>query len=380
MNLLVDAMSVSNLSGRHVLFGHLRQIARARSARWRIGLLLNQDNASLSADAPPGIETYIAPTGGRWWQRAVWMHIHGDSWCEKNRFDMVFSPSGMLSIGRVPQLVLAQNPWPMMSPAMLGKQRLRAWVQRRAYARAQKRAACMAFNSAYMLELYRARFGARQGREVVAHQGIADDLFNAYGPEKSAEPSGVSQSLIVSLSVMARHKAVETLINAFAKVREKMPAARLELAGPWPDRTYRSEIEAQIVSLQLSQAVRIHGFMPDLEIKFLLGRARVFALMSRCESFGIPAVEAQAFGVPAVVADGTAAPEIIGKGGIVVAPGDVEATASALLKLLRDDEVWHKTSQLALANAQRFRWQVCSAPLVAALDQIAEDLTVQKRP
>lgn len=370
MNLLVDALSVNNLSGRHVLFGHLNEIMRARGSRWRIGVLLNRDNAALRADAPPGVETHIAPTGSSWWQRAAWMRIHGNAWCASHGFDVAFSPSGMLSIGRIPQVVLAQNPWPMMSPTMLGKGRPRAWLQRRAYARAQRHAVCMVFNSKFMLDLYRRRFGVTHGLAVIAHQGISDDLLLPSERETEA-PIAAPSPLVISLSAMARHKAVESLIDAFAKLRTELSTARLEIVGPWPDSGYRSEIQGQIERLHLSEHVRIRGFLPEAELKPLLRRARVFALLSRCESFGIPAVEAQAFGVPAVVADGTAAPEIIGDGGIVVPQGDATATAAAILLLLRDDGVWRETSIRASANAQRFHWHLCSVPLIEALDKIA---------
>jgi glycosyltransferase involved in cell wall biosynthesis len=94
------------------------------------------------------------------------------------------------------------------------------------------------------------------------------------------------------------------------------------------------------------------------------GQARVFCLLSRCESFGIPAVEAQAFGTPSVVADCCAPPEIAGPGGVVVPSRDIEATTDALQRLLTDEEAWRERSAAARGNAVRFQWALCSMPLV----------------
>jgi glycosyltransferase involved in cell wall biosynthesis len=94
----------------------------------------------------------------------------------------------------------------------------------------------------------------------------------------------------------------------------------------------------------------------------------VFCLLSGCESFGIPAVEAQLFGTPCVVADVCAPPEIAGPGGEVVPAGDPLAAAKALAPLLVDASAWQAASSRALANVERFRWSRVSTPLMEFFD------------
>ena len=62
----------------------------------------------------------------------------------------------------------------------------------------------------------------------------------------------------------------------------------------------------------------------------------MFCLLSRCESFGIPAVEAQSFGTPALGTDTCAIPEVGGRGGLYSPVDDVEAAANNLIRVLRD--------------------------------------------
>ena len=366
-HLLVDALSVNNLSGRHVLLGHLRELVSALSDEWRFTLLVHRDNTKLVDALPEGVAHVVAQAGAGWWSRTAWGWRHFDRIARERGTDLVFSPSGMLSPGcSLHQVVLAQNPWPLMP----GAKGMRLWLQRRGFARAQRRAWRMVFNSAYMQHLYADAFGPTPRVSLVAYQGIDPACFEQ---DPAARGLQGRQPHLLTVSVMARHKAIETLIDAFSVVARACADARLVLVGSWPDATYRREIEEQVRRAGLASQVDILGHADAATLHANLRSARVFCLLSRCESFGIPAVEAQAAGTPTVVAAGTAAPEITGLGGVVVPQDDPASAAAALLKLLQDDTGWSLASAAARSNADRFHWRPCSAPLVGLLREFAQE-------
>lgn len=364
-HLLVDALSVNNLSGRHVLMGHLRQLHAARSGAWRFSFLTHQGNADLARDLPVDVIPLKAGIAGSWWRRAAWGRLHFDRLARAHGVDLVFSPAGMPSPGcSLPQIVLAQNPWPLMP----GASGLQLYLQRREFAHAQRDAWRMAFNSHYMQDLYAGCFGPATHPSVVALQGVDDALFQLQG---AGDLSGRSAE-ILSVSVMASHKGIEVLVDAFAILAKTHPQASLRLIGGWPDADYRARIEAQIAASGVAGRIVIEGHVDAETLRASYRRARVFCLPSRCESFGIPAVEAQVVGTPVVVAAGTAAPEIAGPGGLVVAQDDPVATAAALSTLLEDDAAWTRLSLAARSNAERFHWSACTQPLIALLDLFAD--------
>jgi len=367
-HLLIDALSVNNLSGRHVLLGHVRELVAALSPQWRFTLLTHRDNLELAAQAPPEVTHVCAPTVGTWLARTRWGALHFDRLARKHQVSLVFSPSGMLSPGcALPQLVLAQNPWPLVAKAR-GSEAWRLRLQRAGFARAQRKAWRMAFNSEYMLHLYAQAFGPTPQPSVVAYQGIDEALLDG---TSEPLPAGGRDPHVLVVSVMARHKAIEVLVDAFAAVAAGNGAARLVLIGAWPDSTYRDEVRNRIRALGLEGRVDLLGHVDEASLRKHYARSRVFCLLSRCESFGIPAVEAQAAGTPTVVAAGTAAPEITGRGGLVVPQDDPRAAAQALSVLLGDDARWQDLSRAARSNAERYRWASCSAPLVDSLREFA---------
>lgn len=63
-----------------------------------------------------------------------------------------------------------------------------------------------------------------------------------------------------------------------------------------------------------------------------------------------------AYGLPVVVNDGGSLPEIVGDAGMVVPAKDVDALASALLRVSTADTLRAEMSRRSFARARRFDW------------------------
>ena len=374
--LLVNALSVANPSGLHVLLGHLDQVAAALADRVRLVVLCREDLAGLRAGLGARADWEFAPASTRnWLFRAGWERAQLARLARKHAACAVFTPSGIAAHGLdVPQIVFCQNPWALVPAARRRRDLIKAWLQRRAYRRAMRVAEVMVFNSRYMQNAYRANAGFAEKRGLVVYQA-ADDVPRVTAAQ--AVPRKPGQILCVS--VMAPHKNAEALVRAFRAVRAGHPDARLVLAGSWPDPAYERKIRALVEALGLRAAVECAGFVARERRDQLYAESRVFCLMSRCESFGIPAIEAQRFGTPVVSSAAGAIPEICGAGGIFREPDDVPGIAAALRTLLTDDAEWARLSAAARTNAARFSWAECSRPLVELVAELVGSRTAGGR-
>jgi glycosyltransferase involved in cell wall biosynthesis len=149
--------------------------------------------------------------------------------------------------------------------------------------------------------------------------------------ETLADARATGIPVIVTAGRLAAVKDQATLVQAFARLRARMPA-KLAIFGDGP---LRADLEAQIRSLGLTEDVVMPGFVTQPADCF--AHADLFVLTSRTEGFGNVLVEAMAAGVPVVSTDCPHGPrEILENGslGRLVPVGDVEAIAAAMAETL----------------------------------------------
>jgi len=103
-----------------------------------------------------------------------------------------------------------------------------------------------------------------------------------------------------------------------------------------------------------------------LTLDALYRGAAVLAVPSRSEGFGLPALEAMARGCPVVASDAGALPEVVGDGGLLVKPGDADALADALQRILTDDSLATSLGAAGYRRAATFTWSACTAAHLAA--------------
>jgi glycosyltransferase involved in cell wall biosynthesis len=98
-------------------------------------------------------------------------------------------------------------------------------------------------------------------------------------------------------------KNLDRLVEAFALVHARRPAATLVLVGPDTDGT-RSQLEAQAENLGVKEALLFTGLLEGENLKAAYARGQVLVLVSQKENFGLAAAEALAAGLPVVISEG----------------------------------------------------------------------------
>jgi glycosyltransferase involved in cell wall biosynthesis len=108
------------------------------------------------------------------------------------------------------------------------------------------------------------------------------------------------------------------------------------------------------------------GRVDEATLDALYRGAAALVMPSRSEGFGLPALEAMARGCPVVASRAGALPEVVGDAGILVPPGDADALAAALDRLLTDDSLAATLAAAGRRRAATFTWSACTAAHLAA--------------
>jgi glycosyltransferase involved in cell wall biosynthesis len=167
-------------------------------------------------------------------------------------------------------------------------------------------------------------------------------------------------------------KGVPVLLEAIAKLGTTRDVRLIVVTKTPPSETTVRRVEA----LGLAEAVRFAHGLDHAEVATLLASAEVAVVPSLYEGFSLPAVEAMACGTPLVASRTGALPEVVGDdgaAGLLVAPGNADALAAAVDRLLGDPS---RRTHMAAAGrgrvAKRFTWRIVAEQTAAFYAKTAD--------
>ena len=171
--------------------------------------------------------------------------------------------------------------------------------------------------------------------EIAEGWGIRDDrihvLTNPAPPPREVEPEPHVPGTFVFVGRLTRQKGLGTAIAAIARV----PNARLVLVGDGPE---RSALEQAAASSAGAGRIAFRGSLTRDDALRAVAGAEAALLSSDWENLPHSAVEALSVGVPVVSTAVGGVPEVVrdGQNGLLVQPGDPEALAVALRRVLEE--------------------------------------------
>jgi glycosyltransferase involved in cell wall biosynthesis len=150
--------------------------------------------------------------------------------------------------------------------------------------------------------------------------------------ETGSDPAGTDGPLLFTVGRLEDAKDLPTLLRAFVEVRERLPTARLVVAGQG---SRKDDLAALADELGIADSVRFPGYVDNAY--GCMARADAFVLSSVHEGLPTVLLEALAVGTPIVSTDCPSGPREIlvdGTYGPLVPVGDADALADAIVDTL----------------------------------------------
>jgi glycosyltransferase involved in cell wall biosynthesis len=175
---------------------------------------------------------------------------------------------------------------------------------------------------------------------VVERTGRKDNVEVLYNPCPTVgrkPKDDVGEKRILFAATLYREKGYLDLIDAFAKVYEKHPDWQLILAGNGS----QEEGLMRINELGIQSGVTFLGWVSGEAKEREFRIASIFCLPSYAEGFPMAVLDAWAYGLPVVTTPVGGIPDIVidGENGLLFNPGDKEALAIQLNRLIEDVEL-----------------------------------------
>jgi glycosyltransferase involved in cell wall biosynthesis len=207
-------------------------------------------------------------------------------------------------------------------------------------------------------------FGVPGEKITVAHPGV--DKPKA--PRGARRPGPVR---IFAMGSISPRKAHHVLVEALARI-EDLDWTCTIAGGLEREPETAEALIGQIAMLGLGERVKLVGEVTEDQAARLYADADIFALASVYEGYGMVFAEAQAHGLPIVATTGGAIPEAVGEeAGLLVPPGDAEAFAEALRRLMTEPDLRRKTANAsAEVGAELPGWNHTAALVAKALEAV----------
>jgi glycosyltransferase involved in cell wall biosynthesis len=168
---------------------------------------------------------------------------------------------------------------------------------------------------------------------------------------------------------LSPQKAPLDFVAAAAHVTAQRPDVHFVIVGDGP---LRAEVETEIAALGITERIHLTGIRRD--VPDLMHSFNVFALTSLWE--GLPRVlpQAMAAGLPivATAVDGNAEAVTDGVNGFLTPPGDPQAMASALLRLLENPALAAQMGEVGRIRAADFSAHKMVSDIAALYEALLE--------
>ncbi len=206
--------------------------------------------------------------------------------------------------------------------------------------------------------------GVPPHKVVQIYNGVDQERFTPHGSDAGDRlPDGFLPPDALVIGTVGRLAAVKdqvTLIRAFARLVGQLPnemagSLRLVLVGDGPE---RAALEGLVRELSLGERVWLAGDQSD--VPEWLRTFDIFVLPSLGEGISNTILEAMATGLPVVATRVGGNPELVTpeESGLLVPPGDSDALAGALARLVGDGGLRQAMGEAGLARVRRdFHWE-----------------------
>lgn len=223
---------------------------------------------------------------------------------------------------------------------------------------------------------------AQTKRDIMDAYGVAGEkitvIYEAAGPDFTPQPAeaiaavrarySLPERYILSVGTIEPRKNLGRVLAAFERLHGEGLVDAFVIVGKkgW----LYHDFFAQLDRSPARHAVIFPGWVSDEDLPAVYAGAAALAFPSEFEGFGLPALEGMACSTPVLCSNTSSLPEIAGDAALLVDPGDTDAIAAGLRRILCEPDLAGELRRLGRAQAARFSWERAAAETVRVYERV----------
>ena len=159
---------------------------------------------------------------------------------------------------------------------------------------------------------------------------------------------------ILYVGQQSDYKNIKRLGDAHQILLQKHPDLGLVLVGK---KNAAAKINEAYFTDRSYKNIHFTDFVEDNQLSWLYTNAEAYVFPSLMEGFGLPGLEAMGYGTPVISSNATCLPEIYGKAAHYFNPYDTSSIASAIEKVLSDEDLRNQLTKAGYKQIKKYSWK-----------------------
>ncbi|HEX8974768.1 MAG TPA: glycosyltransferase family 1 protein [Patescibacteria group bacterium] len=210
---------------------------------------------------------------------------------------------------------------------------------------------------------------------TVVHNAVESNLMDGATPgqnerDRIRDKYALPEKFILYIGTLQPRKNIPHLIEAFARISEKIDDLKLVICGNPKAHNFDKRIDAALEKHPLAGKVQFPGFVAEEDKAVIFSLAHVFAFPTLYEGFGIPVLEAMAQGLPVTCSDIPSLKEVAADSVLYFDSSSLEDFSEKLYSISMDNDL---RSRLILKGKERvsfFSWEKSAQKYLALYSKL----------
>jgi glycosyltransferase involved in cell wall biosynthesis len=209
------------------------------------------------------------------------------------------------------------------------------------------------------------------------YNSISDDFLNKEHTDdelvKVREKYNLPEKFVLYLGTLQPRKNVSQLVDAFARIGDKMMDLKLVICGNRSAHNYDKRIDEEISANNIENQVIFPGYVDEQDKVAIFKLAHVFVFPSLYEGFGIPVLEAMSQKTPVLASAIPSLKEIAGNGALYFDTASLDDFSKKLYDISMDIDLRNELIRQGMERISFFSWKKAAEKTLAIFENLSHN-------